>query len=532
MDIRPYLAPILKWWWLLLGAAFLAAGTSYYIIRNQPQVFTSSTTLIIGRTLYETNPSTNDFWLNEQLNSFYRNMLFREPVQEAVKEALGMDWLPQVVAKPLGNNQFIQINVIDTIPERAKMVAAEFANQLVKVSPSAKGIDSAENQFTEEQIKKTQEQIVETEEQINAKQTELAALTSAHEIDAAEADLNRLLDKLDSLRTTYANLISRTTTSVSNVLEVIEPASLPLKPTGPNHLLIVAIAGLAGLVLGVGTAYLLEYLDEAVQNPEELAKAMDVPIVGYFADLGRKFSSGLFVARHPRSLTAEAFRTLRANIELQNLDNGPLAILITSPDTGDGKTSVAVNLAVSFAQGGKKVILVDGDLRKPSIHSFFDVQDRRGLTDLLRGGIKLDMALRKWDHGDLRFITVGDESVLPDLLLTPDNVSELVSQLKEKADVIIFDSSPFLVSDAMIFAAKVDGVLVVIRPGYTSREMAKIMKERIGIAGGKIMGLILNRIPLRRIGYYGNYRYYMPYEYYDKAEKEEKLQKKSALKNP
>lgn len=532
MNIRPYLAPILKWWWLLLAAAALAGVTSYMIVRDQPPVFNSRTTLLIGQTLSQTNPSSNEFWLNQQLSGLYSDMAYREPIQQGVKEKLGMDWLPRYIVKPLGNSQFIEINVMDTVPERAMQVAAELANQLILISPTARGLDSAQNTFTEDQLIKTQDQIIETEQQIIAKQQELSSLQSAHEIETAQDDLATLQDKLELLRTNYASLLANSKAAVSNVLQIIEPASLPVEPTSLPPMLIVAIASMAGLALGVGSAYLLEYLDEAIQNPDELAKIMDVPILGYFADIGRRFGSRLYVAQHPRSLTAEAFRTLRANLELKNLGNGPQTLLITSPDTGDGKTSVAVNLAVSFAQGGKRVILVDGDLRKPSLHDYFEIEgkDKRGLTELLRGNIKPEMALRKWEQADLRFITVGDESSLPDVILTPDTVQDLLNSLKTLADVIIIDSSPFLVSDAMIFAAKVDSVLVVIRPGYTNREMAKVMRDRIEIAGGKIRGIVLNRIPLQKVGYYGNYRYHLPYGYYEKDGAEQRSGEKARKK--
>lgn len=530
MDIRPYLAPIFKWWWLLLAAAALATGTAYFILRDQPAVYTARTTLMIGRTLLEANPSSNDFWLNQQLSGLYADMAYREPVQEGVKKALGMTWLPKYVVKTFGNGQFLEIDVIDTSPERAMHVASELANQLILVSPGSRGADSAKEAFTEDQLKKTQEQIVATEKELVAKQESLGGLTSAHEIEQAKAELKTLEDKLSLLRTNYANLLSSSKTNVTNILQVIEPASLPVRPTGPNRYLIIALCGMAGLVLGGGCAYLLEYLDEAIQNPDELARLIDAPIVGYISDLGRKANASLYVARHPRSLMAEAFRTLRANIELQNLDNGPLALLITSPDTGDGKTSVAANLAVSFSQGGKKVILVDGDLRKPSLHEFFEISDRRGLTDILQGRLSVEKALRTWDGGGLRLITVGDEAVLPDLLLTAEKVENLLCELKPLADIILIDSSPFLVSDAMIFAAKVDGVIAVIRPGYTSREMARVMKERIAMAGGKIIGVVLNRIPLKRIGYYGGYRYYLPYGYYEKKKKREEDEEKKVTK--
>jgi succinoglycan biosynthesis transport protein ExoP len=514
MDIRSYFTPLLKWWWLILITVILAAGMSYMLVRNQPPVYTAQTTLLIGNTISQPNPSSNEFWLNQQLTSFYMDLSYREPVKDATMNALGLNWLPDYVVKPLGNNQFLVINVTDTDPNRAMLVAQELAKQLIETSPAAAVADDpSREQFAADQLVRTQAQIIETENQISLKQTELGTVQSARDIEVARRDLQALQDKLLLLRTNYANLLTNTKRTISNSLTIIEPASLPTKPSGLNKYLLVLVAGVAGLALGIGGSYLLEGLDDTIKKPKDVERLLGYPILGYLMNLGKRYKYSLYVAEHPRSFMAEAFRNLRTNLEVNWAESNLKTILVTSPEAGDGKSYVAVNLAVNLVQGGKRVLLIDGDLRKPTIHKYFDLEDRLGTTDLLKGTMKPDSVMHKWEDGKLNIITAGAGNDMPDTFLTPETVGHLLDRLKGLADVVIIDNPPCLVSDTLIFASKVDGILLVMRPGNTNRDLAQLIKTRLDSVNAHILGVVLNRISLGQASYYGEYRYYLPHYY-------------------
>jgi capsular exopolysaccharide synthesis family protein len=188
-------------------------------------------------------------------------------------------------------------------------------------------------------------------------------------------------------------------------------------------------------------------------------------------------------------------------------------ILVTSPDIGDGKTSVAVNLALSIAQRDKKVILIDDDLRRPKIHKLFNLANEQGLVDLISARAPFDWRTGTKKVGEVNVFTAGDIPPNPTELLSSKKMSQLLSELAAFADVVIIDGPPFIVPDAMILASKVDGVLLVIRPGHTRRSLAKAAMEHIKLVGASVVGVVLNRIPLRGADYYaGNsylYTYYM-----------------------
>jgi succinoglycan biosynthesis transport protein ExoP len=515
MDIRPYFAPLFKWWWLIAVATVLAAVTSYLVVHDQPPVYTAHTTLIIGKVTTDPNPDSNEFWLNQQLASFYMDLTYRDPIRDATMAELGIDFLPSYTVKQLGNNQFLEIDVTDTDPERAKIVADELGAQLIKASPgSTVAQDSSQDQFTADQLKKTQDQIIATEDEIAQKQIAIGSLTSAHELEAAKQDLQTLQDKLQLLQSNYANLLANSAPAASNTLEVIEPASVPSHPSGMNKSILIAISSLVGLILGAITTYLLEGLDNTIKGPRDVEKIFDAPTIGFLMDVGKRYDYSRYVERYPRSMLAEAFRSIRTNLEIRGAEEELKILLVTSPDAGDGKSSVSVNLAINLAQGGKQVILIDGDMRRSTIHRYFDMENGIGLAEVLKNSAKVETALHKWSESRLRIITAGKGEDAIDKYPTPADVEKLFERLRGMADVIIVDTPPFMISDTLVFTAKADGVLVVIRPGHTTRELARLARERIASVNGKILGVILNRIPMKQSGYYGDYRYYMPQYYY------------------
>ncbi len=514
MEIKSYFAPIMKWWWLIVLSGVLAAGSCFLIVRNQPPTYLSSTTLLIGRTIFDPNPSSNEIYLGQQLGNLYASIGNKGPIKAATMKALDMTWLPDYTIKPMADSQFIQIEVNDTDPVRAARVADELANQMINLSPGSATSDTASRQdFVSSQLELTQKNIVNTTTQITQKQNQLGALSSAHEIAQLQDEIQGLQSKLTIMQTTYANLLSNSQSGATNILKVIEPASIPTEPVGPGKPVIIVLAGLIGLVLAVGAAYLLEFVDDSVKTPEEVMKYINRPVVGYFAKMSKEFKKGPYVALNPHSLMAEAFRTMRANLKLADVKILPKAIMITSPEPGDGKTSVAVNLAASYLNEGKNVILVDADFRKPNVHNYFGLENEVGLGEVLNGEVEAWEAVQRWKSSSLYILTTGHQADLLDQLLQPGKIEKIVNDLKALASIIIFDSPPLIVSDAIRLAPSMDGLVLVIRPEHTRRKATKIAVEQVEQAGGNILGAVMNCIPVGLAGYASHYRSYVPYYY-------------------
>jgi len=512
MEIQKYLYPLIKWWWLIVITTLVAAVSSFVVTLRQPEVYQATTTLMMGRAIDDPNPSSNEFWLAQQLAATYADIANREVIRNATKEALGWNWLPSYRARALNNSQLIEISVTDTVPERAQVVAGELANQLIQRSPtSARADEQDRQQFVSQQLDTLETQIQQTQEDIDQLQSELGNMISARQIADAQNQIAALQTKLNTLQSNYANLLSNTQQGAINTLTVIEPATVPTHPIGPARAMAVAVAAAIGLALSSGAAYLLDYLDDTLKSKEEIERLTNAPVVGLVPDIDHETAGGFFVAENPRHPVTEAFRSIRTNLDFVSVDDAIKSILITSTETEEGKTSIAANLAAILAQTDKKVILIDADLRRPKIHSYLGLNNQAGLSTIFQKHGTIDEVLEYVSSLKFNVVTAGPEPPNPSELLGSKTMKEILDRAKEIADVVIVDGPPFLVSDAAVLSTKTDGVLVVVRPGYTHIGSIKAMMDQMKIVDVKPMGVILNRIGGRQARYIAEGGYYSHY---------------------
>ena len=528
MELSKYIFPLRKWWWLVVGSTLIAAIFSSLSILRQPTIYQARTTLMIGTTITDPNPSSNELFLGQQLAAAYADLANREILLNATKNALGVDQLPEYIARAIPNTQLIEITVNDTDPGRAQTVANELAAQLILLSPiSAQPEERARQEFINQQLNNLEVQIKETEAEIEKLQEELSTLISAQQINDTQDQIYALQSKLHTMENNYGLLLSNTQQGAVNTLKIIESAELPSNPIGSMKGLTILLAAAVGFVLAAGEAYLLEFLDDTLKSADDVRRLFSAPIIGHIFEQedGKNEENRLYDADDLRHPVAEAFRGLRTNIEMSQADRPLKTILVTSADMGDGKTSVAANLALSIAQRGKEVVLVDVDLRRPNIHKFFELDNDGGLVDLISGSAAISDVLRFKKDRKIGVVTSGDTPPNPTELLSSKEMDQLLSRLEETADAVIIDGPPFIVADAMVMASKVDGVLMVVRPGHTRRSLAVGASEQIKLAGARMVGVVLNRIPLRGADYYSGksyvYTYYMN-NYGDERDSREK----------
>lgn len=515
MELKTYLYPLRRWWWLLLVATLAAAVTSMLVTINQPNVYMATTTLMMGRAIEDPNPSANEFYLSQQLAATYADIARRELVRNATMEALGLDWLPNYRAQAQNNSQLIEISVTDTNPARAQAVANELARQLILQTPTSERAQDQERRFfVEQQLDLLESQIEDTQNDIEELQTELGNMVSARQIQDTQNQISALQAKLNTLQSNYANLLANTQSGAVNTLTVIEPAPLPTRPIGPDVATSVLIAAVVGLALSAGAAYLLEYLDDTVRSPEEIKKLVRHPVVGYIHEFSESGDDQPFVAAHPRHPVTEAFRTIRTSLEFASVDKPIKTLLITSADQGEGKSSVAANLGVVIAQGEKKVIIMDADMRVPSMHEVLDVPLSPGLSEIFRGKTTLSQAIRRWKDGKIGILTAGSPPPNPAELIASQKMRQILHNLMEASDLVVIDGPPFMVTDASLLGSQVDGVLLVVRPGFTTKGAIENMMEQIERSGARVVGVVLNHIPREIAGYYGSQTHYPQYGYH------------------
>jgi capsular exopolysaccharide synthesis family protein len=308
-------------------------------------------------------------------------------------------------------------------------------------------------------------------------------------------------------------------TSTSNIVSV-EPAVAPFEPIRPRIPTNTGLGAVVGLLIAAAIVFLLEYLDDTLKTVEQISQLLGLPVIGYIAEIEHPRESA-YVSDNPRSPVAEAFRTLRTNLEFAGVDQPLKSLLVVSVHPGEGKSTIAANLAVTLAQGGKHVLLLDADLRRPQVHRIFGLSNCTGLTDMFRESFSLTDLTRPWSNPNLGIITSGDIPPNPADLLASKKMESILTTAKQAADMVIVDAPPFLVADASILASRMDGVLLVIRPGKTPTDAALSTLEQMKRAGARIVGVVMNRIPRNRPTYYGGYRhytgYYKGYSAYDEA---------------
>jgi len=308
--------------------------------------------------------------------------------------------------------------------------------------------------------------------------------------------------------------------STSNIVP-IEPAIAPGGPIRPKPYNNLGIGMAIGLVLSGGIAFLIEYLDDTIKTVDQVSTFLGLPVLGFIAELEHNQEKA-YVSENPRSPVSEAFRTLRTNLGFTSVDKPVKSLLIASVHPSDGKTTIATNLAITISQGGKKVLLVDADLRRPRVHHHLDLSNQKGLSDLFHDQLVLQDVAQVWKNKKLGVITSGGIPPNPADLLASERMAAILDSAGKYADFVVVDAPPFLVADASILAARVDGVLLVLRPGNTQMDAALSSIEQMKRAGANVLGVVFNRIPRSQPYYYGGYRYYSEYyqgekNYYETA---------------
>ena len=341
--------------------------------------------------------------------------------------------------------------------------------------------------------------------------------------EASSVDLDRLKTTLNLYQQIYISSINSLETlrlskaqSTPTVMQV-ETANKPTTPISPKPVQSALLAAAIGLFVTAGFAFLVEFLDDTLKTPDDIKDLLDTPVIGFIGELKNnpkqgEDSLGVFVAKNPRSPVAEAFRSLRTNLEYSSVDDPARIILVTSSGELEGKSTVAANLAIVEAQSGKNVIIIDADMRRPKVHVQFNKSNRRGLSDVVTGKLRIEDVVKTYDQVEnLSIITCGTIPPNPSELLGSERMSQTLKDLEERFDLVIIDTPPMIVSDAQILSGKVDGVIFVVIPGQTRTIAALRPIEELQRIGSHVLGIVANKIPKSRDYYYGGYNYYSPY---------------------
>ena len=377
-----------------------------------------------------------------------------------------------------------------------------------------------------------------TEEQLK-KEISIESVSSTSLINISVED--KIPENSSKIANEIANVFTKKVAEIYNInnVQIVNQAEIPQGPSNINHKKDIVIFGLVGLLVSITYIIIANMLDTTIKSSEELDDIFGLPILASIPMYGKKSQKGndkeLIVDKDPKSPISEVFRTLRANIQFMNTKKKSKVVLITSTVEGEGKSWIAANLAVTFAQAGKLALLIDADMRKGRQYDMFNIKAKPGISNYLSGIINenkeknedeindIENYIQETQIKNLYVIPSGDVPPNPSELLLSHKMKEVIKKLKEQCDVIIVDGTQCdLIADSLVLARLADTTIITTAYKQTKKENLRKVIEKIINVGGKNIGFVLNKVHISEKKYEESY-------YYGSTKDKKKLEKNILL---
>lgn len=494
--LRHYLRLLWKRKWIIALCTLLVGGVALTLAGlKTPQYRSTAEVLLRQRTsesLFEPNSAYVDPYRDAATQIV---VITGEPVRKKVEAKLGT--APGVAAQSVEGTDIVRIAAVSTDPAEAAAVANAYASSYIEYRRESDIEDLGQaSQAIKEQIDDLQGQIEGYERQIEAAPPAQRDAVRA----AIQSERDGLIAQSVALRQTFDRIQLNNSLNRGGA-QVVTQAQVPSSPFEPQPLRSGTSGAIVGLILGLTFAFVLDLLDDSVRSKEDVERITSrsglrviatIPSVKGWSD--RK-ATRIVVQDDPSGSVSESYRTLRTSVQFMSLDR-PLKLLqVTSAQAGEGKTTTLANLAVVLARAGQRVVVVCCDLRKPRVHEFFGLNNTVGLTSVLLGEASLSEAVQRVPNEDnLYLLASGPEPPDPAEVLAGMRLIEVLTALQGMADVVLLDSAPVLpVADAAILATRVDGTLLVVAAGASSRKQLHRTLELLGQVEAPLIGVVLNR---------------------------------------
>jgi non-specific protein-tyrosine kinase len=525
LDLRQVMRIVRRWWWIAVLVPLLFGVLAFVMTSRQQPKYMATATLFINPANGSGTTDYNSVLTAERLSKTYQKLAKNRAVLDKViadlhlpmdADALGND----ITAQADGETQLLSISVSDTDPARAAAIANGVAQHFQTYVVDDLSTTSATD------VNSIGAVLSDLENQINTIKSQIDALQNQpNHDDATKNQIDSLTASLDRLQGTYGQLLTVSATLRANSaisgsqIQVAEAAVAPRVPYSPKKVVNVLLGLIAGTILATALILFLEYLDNTAKSTLDFGALVGAPLLSTVSRIPRltQGRKQLFVLEHPKGGAAESIRLLRTNIEFASATKEIATLGITSANPGEGKSTMAANLAVTLAQAGFLTALVDADLRRPSQHRIFGVGNDRGLSTLLSAPD------RPWEWAavptmlpNLTLLPAGPLPPNPADLLSLERMRELLTEMRHTFDVIVLDTPPALVvSDPLIVAAHVDGMILVAKSGKTRLDALRRAATTIQRGSVRIIGVIVNH----QTGHGADGYYYTEYHAVDDSPK-------------
>jgi capsular exopolysaccharide synthesis family protein len=508
LDYHFYLGVLRRRWPIIALVCILTTGVALARSATSTRVYESSATVLVTdpqTSALDGGASSNAVDIPTEIQLFYSG-----PIQEAVNKKLGADAakVSGLGVGEIGSTYLIGVAAQSSSPAVAQKAANAYAQQYVKIR-TEQAIDAIQNQISiiQGKVDDIKSQMAPIQAQVNAAGLNPPA-SLTQQLSSLQTQLSSYADRLDRL-STDADLRAN---SGARVISEAGLPSTPIKPTPTRD----ALLGFAlGLVLGLGLAFLTEFLDDKIKTTEDVARyGKGLQVIAEIPRIARERNGRRLVALDdPASGAAEAYRALRTSLRLIGLKQPIQTLLVTSPMASEGKTTLAANLGVTMARAGLRVIVVDLDLRRAQLAPMLGAPNDFGVMSVLLGEHTLAEVLYEVPISQgvpkLRLLPAGPLPPNPSEIMGTARMAELINSLKSAADVVILDTPPLVpVTDALVLSGRVDGVVLVASAGSTRRRHLTRATEYLEQADAPVIGAVLNNSGQHiRYGYYKKYDY-------------------------
>ena len=520
LDLRHYLDVVRRRKWTIIVVAALVTVVAVILSLSQtPRYRATAEVLLQGDDAEQrlgaggqTDPRASAGRVETEIGVIESNL-----VRQAVEEDLGRE--PDVSVSAVGETDIVEISATSTEPEEATREANLYAETYVEWRRQ-RTIDDllAAQETVQAEVRSLQDQLIEAQAPLEALEEELFFSDDSAERELIRGEIeeteDRIQPEIDSIQNALALYraelsslqVSQRITRTGGA-QIISDALLPEEPYEPQPLRNGVLGLVVGLMLGVGLAFLRETLDDRVRSREELERITGWPTVGLIPVIPAASGDGthdLATLEAPNSPAAEAYRTLRTTVQFIGLERTLEVLQVTSAKPAEGKTTTASNLAIALARAGKRVILLDADLRKPRLHHEFGISNAVGFTSMLLDSRLSADAFHRTALDSLLVVPSGPVPPNPSELLSLPATREVLGLLRSECDVLIVDSPPVLpVTDALILSGYVDGVLVVANAKEAQVSTLKRMRELLEQVNAQVIGVNVNYVDAESGSGYG-----------------------------
>lgn len=528
MEFQQYVSVVKRRIWLILLMMLFASGGAAAYTLVKTTTYQSTSTLLLNPAV----PSELIPYLQVQAASsladsygeYMRSEAFAALVSKELGYSLDAEELKAILSTRLvPNTMFFKISAQSSDPAQAQAIAST-ATRIFISSNNGQQVNQKQvddNSKLRDNLQADLDYYSKEEQSYIGQINALDSQTQSQQRDAQISTLRSQLLQVQSAKAdTLKAMTQLTPTANQQPNAIVVDDALPALPMSNHTIELTLLAMLAALILGIALALGLEYVDYTIHSPEQMDELLKIPAMGVIAEFkgaargrrgerDKKSKQTLITLSQPHSPFSEAYRTIRTNLQFSGVDSPLRVVLVTSAAPGEGKSVTAANLAVVMAQAGNRVVLIDADLRRPSQHRLFGLENSTGLTNLILNpsSAPAELVHSIPDVPNLSVITSGPLPPNPAELLNSRYTERIIALMRNRTDVVIIDSPPAIaVTDSLVLARYADAAVLVVQAGRTRRDIAQKLCASLATAGVRVVAPVLNRTSSGDLkGYYYDY---------------------------